>query len=123
MMSLISQASRQQFIQQSFPAVMRMQGGMPATMPRVVVRDQRLQRQFKRPDKKSLYQLEVQIEEKKINKEKKIKPVKVKEARDMPSTSKINPPSKYFLIPKVALPMLDTSRFFQGRSVQLPVGV
>jgi hypothetical protein len=35
MMSLISQASRQQFIQQSFPAVMRMQGGMPATMPRV----------------------------------------------------------------------------------------
>ena len=123
MMSLISQASRQQFIQQSFPAVMRMQGVQPPTMPRMVVRGQRTAQLIGRPDKKSLYQLEVQIEEKKINKEKKIKPVKVKEARDMPSTSNINPPSKYILIPKVALPMLDTTRFFQGRSVQLPVGV
>lgn len=123
MISLISQASRQQFIQQSFPAVMRMQGGLPATMPRMVVRGQRTAQLIERPDKKSLYQLEVQIEEKKINKEKKIKPVKVKEARDMPSTSNINPPSKYILIPKLALPMLDTTRFFQGRSVQLPVGV
>jgi hypothetical protein len=117
MMSLISQASRQQFVQQNFSACIRSQVISPRLMPRVVVRDQSSLRQIMRPDAKSLDQLEVQI------KEKKIKPVKVREARDMPSTSNINPPSKYIRIPNVELPIMDTTRFFEGRSVQLPVGV
>ena len=110
MMSLISQASRQQFIQQSFPAVMRMQGGMPATMPRVVVRDQRLQRQFKRPDRKTLEQRAAQIIPKKLS-----------VARTIPSTSNVLPPSKIVYISEEELSKFAISKTFDGSTLQFPV--
>ena len=66
MKSLISQTSRQQFIQHSFPACMRTQGGLPPVKPRVVVRDQRSTQIILRPDAQTLAQLAVQVKEKKI---------------------------------------------------------
>ena len=111
MMSLISQASRQQFIQQSFPAVMRMQGGLPATMPRVVVRDQRLQQQFKRPDKKTLEQRASQIIPKKLS-----------VARTIPSTSNVLPPSKIVYISEEEMSKFAISNTFDEYSLQFPVG-
>lgn len=89
MMSLISQASRQQFVQQNFLACIRSQVISPSLMPRVVVRDQSSLRQFMRPDAKSLDQLKEKIKEEKIN------PIKVYEARNMSPTTIVNRPSKY----------------------------
>ena len=67
MMSLISQASRQQFVQQNFSACVRKQGVQPPTMPRVVVRDQRSTQIILRPDAQTLAQLAAQVKEKKIS--------------------------------------------------------
>jgi hypothetical protein len=110
MMSLISQASRQQFIQQSFPAVMRMQGVQPPTMPRVVVRDQRSMKQIKRPSKRNLEQLA-----------KKIIPKKLSVARTIPSTSNVLPPSKIDYISEEELSKFAISKTFDGSTLQFPV--
>lgn len=116
MKSLISQAGRQQFIQQSFPACMRTQGGLLPTMPRVVVRDQRSNQVIERPDVKSLDQLTVQIKEKKIS------PMRLSVARTKASTSTILAPLKYIQISSSELPNQISSRVFQGKFMKFPVG-
>ena len=112
MLSLISQASRQHFIQKSLPACIRMQGVLPPTMPRVVVRDQRSMRQMKRPDKKSLDQLANMI-----------KPPKLADARKIPSTSNVLPPSKIIYISEEELSKSAISKLFDEIPLQFPVGV
>jgi len=111
MMSFISQASRQQFIKKSLPACMSMQAGLPPTMPRVVVRDQRLMKQIKRPSKRNLEQLA-----------KKIIPQKLADARKIPSTSNVNSPSKTIYIPEEELSKFAISKTFDGSPLQFPVG-
>jgi hypothetical protein len=111
MMSLITQASRLQFVQQNFSACMRMQGGLPPTMPRVVVRDQRSMKQIKRPSRRNLEQLA-----------KKIIPQKLADARKIPSTSNVNSPSKTIYIPEEELSKFAISKTFDGSPLQFPVG-
>jgi hypothetical protein len=117
MLPLISQASRQQFIKQSFPTCMRMQGGLPPFGPRVVVRDQRSNQGMERPDAKSLAQLVAEL------KAKSVKPMELSVARTMPSTSTILPPSKIIHISEAELSKFDNNRYFEGRRLQFPVGV
>jgi hypothetical protein len=111
MMSLISQASRQQFVQQNFSACMRMQGVQPPTMPRVVVRDQRSLKQIKRPSKRNLEQLANMI-----------KPPKLADARKIPSTSNVLPPSKIIYISEEELSKSAISKLFDETPLQFPVG-
>ena len=116
MMPLISQVSRQQFVQQKFSACMRMQGGLPPTMPRVVVRDQRWLLDIERPDVKSLDELTQEV------KVKRIKPIKVYEARAMTSTSNVNSPSEIIYISQDELQKVDLMILFKGRLMKFPVG-
>ena len=115
MLSLISQASRQHFVHQSYSAYVRNQVGLPRVIPRVFIRDQRLS-QLVRPDVKSLVELETKV------KEKKILPMKIRVAKTMPSTSTILPPSKIIYISQEELQKMDARRFFEGHRLQFPVG-
>jgi len=110
MMSLISQASRQQFVQQNFSACIRSQVISPRLMPRVVVRDQRLMKQIKRPSKRNLEQLA-----------KKIIPQKLADARKIPSTSNVLPPSKIIYISEEELSKFAITKTFDGSPLQFPV--
>ena len=116
MKSLISQTSRQQFIQHSFPACMRTQGGLPPVKPRVVVRDQRSTQIILRPDAQTLAQLAVKVKEKKIS------PMRLSVARTKSSTSTILAPLKYIQISPSELPNEISSRVFQGKFMKFPVG-
>ncbi len=116
MKSLISQTSRQQIIQHSFPACIRTQGGLPLTMPRVIVRDQRSTQIILRPDAQPLAQLAVQVKEKKIS------PMRLSVARTKTSTSTILAPLKYIQISPSELPNQISSRVFQGKFMKFPVG-
>ena len=116
MMSLISQASRQQFVQQNFSACMRMQGGLPPVKPRVVVRDQRWLLDIERPTPKSLDELNQEV---KVNR---ITPIKVYEARAMKSTSIVNSPSEIIYISQEELEKIDLMILFKGRLMKFPVG-
>ena len=116
MMSLISQASRQQFVQQNFSACMRMQGGLPPVKPRVVVRDQRWLLDIERPTAKSLDELNQEV---KVNR---ITPIKVHEARAMKSTSIVNSPSEIIYISQEELEKIDLMILFKGRLMKFPVG-
>ncbi len=116
MMSLISQASRQQFVQQNFSACVRKQGVQPPTMPRVVVRDQRSTQIILRPDAQTLAQLAAQVKEKKIS------PMRLSVARTKTSTSTILAPLKYIQISSSDLPNEISSRVFQGKFMKFPVG-
>ncbi len=116
MMSLISQASRQQFVQQNFSACMRMQSGLPPVKPRVVVRDQRSTQIILRPDEQTQAQLAVQVKEKKIS------PMRLSVARTKTSTSTILAPKKYIQISPSELPNEISSRVFQGKFMKFPVG-
>lgn len=112
MLSLIPLSSRQQLIHHFQPISPRSK----VTPPRVIIRDQRANREWVKPDDKSLDQLAVKVKEKKIS------PMKLSVARSKPSTSTILPPSKYILIPQSDLFSAVTSKVFQGQFMKFPVG-
>jgi hypothetical protein len=117
MMPFISQVSRQQFVQQSFPACMRSQVISPRLMPRVVVRDQRWLLDIERPNSKKIIDgIVAELKAKKVN------PIPLYVARTMPSTSTILPPSNIIYFSEAELSEFEISKLFEGCRLQFPVG-
>lgn len=117
MMPFISQVSRQQFVQQSFPACMRSQVISPRLMPRVVVRDQRWLLDIERPNSKKIIDgIVAELKAKKVN------PIPLYVGRTMPSTSNVLPPSKTVYISEEELSKFAISKTFEGCRLQFPVG-
>jgi hypothetical protein len=116
MLSLISHASRQQFIQQTLPVRMRSQGISPRVMPRVIIRDQRWLLDIERPNAKRIDEIVAEL------KAKRVKPIPLYVARTMPSTSTVLPPSNIIYISQAELSEFEISKLFKGCRLQFPVG-
>jgi hypothetical protein len=116
MMSLISQASRQQFVQQNFSACIRSQVISPRLMPRVFIRDKRWLLDNERPNAKSIDEIVAELKAKKVN------PIPLYVGRTMPSTSNVLPPSKTVYISEQELSKFAISKTFEECHLQFPVG-